>query len=54
MLSKPKPKPDDPAQSKRFLDAAKEVEANDPEALDRAPRKIGKELEPKGERGRTS
>lgn len=42
MPSKPKPKPDDAAQSKRFIETAKEVGADeDAEALDRAFSKIG-------------
>ena len=36
-----KPKQDDPAQSKRFIDAAKEIEADESEAgADRAFKKI--------------
>jgi methylphosphotriester-DNA--protein-cysteine methyltransferase len=33
-------KPDDPEQSKRFIEAAEEVGAEDDEALDRAFKKI--------------
>jgi hypothetical protein len=41
MLRKPAPKPDDPAQSQRFLDTAKEVGADrDEEALERALKKV--------------
>ena len=41
MGRKPEPKPDDPAQSQRFLDIAKEVGADrDDEALERALKKI--------------
>jgi hypothetical protein len=40
MGRKPNPKPDDAAQSKRFIDAAKEAEADDAEALDSAFKKI--------------
>ena len=41
MPRKPVPKPDDPKQSKRFLDTAKEVGADtDDEALERALKKI--------------
>jgi hypothetical protein len=37
----PKKKPDDPEQSKRFIDAAKEAEADETEAAaDRAFKKI--------------
>jgi hypothetical protein len=38
---KPKPRQDDPAQSRRFIDMAREVEADEsPEALEQALRKI--------------
>jgi hypothetical protein len=38
---KPKPKPDNPEQLKRFIDMAREVEADEsPEALDRAFNKV--------------
>jgi hypothetical protein len=41
MPRKPDPKPDDPAQSKRFIDAAKEAGADtDDKALERAFKKI--------------
>jgi hypothetical protein len=41
MPRKPAPKPDDPAQSQRFVDTAKEVGADtDDEALERAFKKI--------------
>jgi len=41
MGRKPEPKPDDPAQSQRFLDTAKEVGADtDDKALERAFKKI--------------
>jgi hypothetical protein len=40
MGRKPNPKPDDPAQSKRFIDAAKEAEADDEKTLERALEKI--------------
>ena len=40
MGRKPNPKPDDAEQSKRFIDTAKEVEADDEDALDRAFKKI--------------
>ena len=36
MGRKPNPKPDDAEQSKRFVKAVKELEADDAEALDRA------------------
>jgi hypothetical protein len=45
MPKKPESKPDDPAQSKRFTDMAREVEADEREdALDRA---FGKVIPPK-------
>jgi hypothetical protein len=38
---KPKPQPDDPEQYRRFVDMAREVEADEtPEALDRAFNKV--------------
>lgn len=41
MAPKPDPKPDDPAQSKRFIEAAHEAEADETEkGADRAFRKI--------------
>ena len=40
MPRKPAPKPDDAKQSKRFLETAKETEADDAEALERAFKKI--------------
>jgi hypothetical protein len=40
MGRKPAPKPDDPAQSQRFLDTAKEVEADRDDVLERAFNKI--------------
>jgi hypothetical protein len=43
MGRKPKPKPDDPEQSKRFIEAAREAEADESdEGADRAFRKIAK------------
>ena len=51
MGRKPTLKPDDPAQSKRFIETAKAVEADDAEALERAFAKIGLSKKPdKGER----
>jgi hypothetical protein len=48
MGRKPEPKPDDPAQSQRFLDIAKEVGADaDDEALERALKKIAPEKQPR-------
>jgi hypothetical protein len=40
MLNKPKPKADNPEQSKRFIETAEEVGATDEEALERAFTKI--------------
>lgn len=40
MSKKPERKPDDPEQSKRFIETAKEVGADDPKALDRAFKKV--------------
>jgi hypothetical protein len=40
MGRKPNPKPDDPEQSKRFIDTAKDVGADDEKALERAFKKI--------------
>jgi hypothetical protein len=41
MGRKPKPPPDDPAQSKRFIDMAREVEADErKDALERAFEKV--------------
>ena len=40
MSKKPKPKPDDPEQYKRFIEIAEEVDADDdPEALSRSLKK---------------
>jgi hypothetical protein len=40
MPRKPEPKPDNPEQSKRFIETAEEVGADDEEALERAFKKI--------------
>jgi hypothetical protein len=41
MPRKPKPKPDDPEQFKRFIKTAREVEVDEsPEAIDRAFNKV--------------
>jgi len=43
MPQKPDPKPDDPAQSKRFIDAAREAEADETEeGADKAFKKVVK------------
>lgn len=48
MPRKPKPKPDDPAEYKRFLETAKAVEAEkDPKAFDKAFKRIVKPRSPK-------
>ena len=47
MSNRPKPKPDDPAQSKRFIETAEEVGADDAEALERAFKKIESQKETK-------
>ena len=47
MPRKPKPQPDDPAQSKRFIDMAREVEAEQPSPnFERVFRKVAEQ--PKG------
>lgn len=46
MGRKPNPTPDDPAQSKRFIDAAKEHKADDEKALDRAFKKVAMQKRP--------
>jgi hypothetical protein len=46
MPRKPKLPPDDPEQSKRFIEAAKEAGADDEEALERAFKKIAPEKRP--------
>jgi hypothetical protein len=43
MPRKPKPPPDDPEQSKRFIEAARRAEVDeDPEVFDRAFQKVAK------------
>lgn len=45
MGRKPNPKPDDPAQSKRFIDMAREVQADgDKESFGRAFKEIARPL----------
>jgi hypothetical protein len=47
MSKKPERKPDDDAQSKRFIDAAKEAEADETEAgADRAFKKVASKPQP--------
>jgi len=44
MPRKPKPKPDDPAQSKRFIDMAREVKADEPSpSFERVFRKVAEQ-----------
>jgi hypothetical protein len=48
MMQKPKTKPDDPEQSKRFIETAEEVGADaDDAALERALKKIAQVPKPK-------
>jgi hypothetical protein len=47
MQRKPPTKPDDPAQSKRFIETAELVEAEDEEALERAFKKIAPAKRPR-------
>lgn len=50
MPRKPNPPPDDPAQSKRFIDMAREVEAEgSKEEFERAFKTVAKE-KPKGDK----
>jgi hypothetical protein len=52
MPRKPKPKPDDPAESKRFIELARELECDErPEAFDRAFRKIVPAKKPSSGKG---
>jgi hypothetical protein len=47
MPRKPAPKPDDPAQSKRFIETAREIGADEsPEAFERAFKKVAKPPKP--------
>lgn len=46
MGRKPNPPPDDAEQSKRFIDTATEVEADDKNALERAFKKIAPARKP--------
>lgn len=48
MPHNPTPPPDDPEQSKRFIDTARQVEADeDPEAFEKAFREVVKPKEPR-------
>ena len=50
MGRKPNPKPDDPEQSKRFVQTANDVGADDPEALTRAFTRLqGQRRKPKNQ-----
>jgi hypothetical protein len=52
--AKSKRSPDDPAQYKRFLEAAKKAEASDdPRALDRALKKLAPSAKPSARRDQT-
>ncbi len=46
MPRKPAPKPDDPEQSKRFIETAEEVGATDDKALERAFMKVARPRPP--------
>jgi hypothetical protein len=46
MPRKPAPRPDDPEESKRFIETAEKIGADDPDALDRAFRKIAEQSAP--------
>jgi hypothetical protein len=48
MPQKPKPKPDDPEQFKRFIDMAREVsaESDDSERFDRVLKKVARSPKP--------
>lgn len=47
MASKPKPKPDNPNQFRRFIETAREIEADEsPGALDRAVGRLNLKSEP--------
>lgn len=53
MVRKPNPKPDDPAQAKRFIEAARDAKADETtEGADRAFRKIVKPPKPKKDQGK--
>jgi hypothetical protein len=53
MTRKPTPKSDDPAQSKRFIEAARNAKADETrEGADRAFRKVAKPPKSKKEQGR--
>jgi hypothetical protein len=53
MPRKPERKPDDPEQSKRFIDTAKEIGADDPKALDRVFKKVATSKPPKARQERS-
>jgi hypothetical protein len=51
MPRKPEPKPDDPAQSKRFIEAARKAEADETEeGADRAFKKVAGRKKPKDDK----
>lgn len=51
MPRKPAPKPDDPEESKRFIEDAERIGADDPDALDRALKKLAKQKQEPGGKG---
>lgn len=46
MGRKPEPKPDDPEQSKRFIETAEEIGADDEDTLERTLKKIAPKRQP--------
>lgn len=53
MPRKPKPPPDDPEQSKRFIEAAREIGTDEsPEAFERVFRKVITASRPQGNAGK--
>jgi hypothetical protein len=53
MPRKPSPPPDDPEQSKRFIDTAREIETDEsPEAFERAFKKVVPPKTPRAKRDR--
>jgi hypothetical protein len=51
MAGKPTPKPDNPEQSKRFIEAAKQLETNeDPKAFEKVFKKVASRTPKSGNR----
>lgn len=50
MAVKPKPKRDDPDQSRRFIEAAEQVGADDDEAVERTLKRIASDRKPPKEK----